>query len=66
VDHRLDLILEYAVSNMAVAVGFSAYLDSLLQSLGLHLPRELMQPIFVSGHYTGAWLNLQVFLIVRS
>jgi len=48
-----DLILEYAVSNMAVAVGFSAYLDSLLQSLGLHLPRELMQPIFVSGHYTG-------------
>ena len=59
-----DLILEYAVSNMAVAVGFSAYLDSLLQSFGLHLPRELMQPIFVSGHYTGAYFNLPGFLIV--
>ncbi len=30
-----DLILEYAVSNMAVAVGFSAYVDSLLQSFGM-------------------------------
>jgi APA family basic amino acid/polyamine antiporter len=44
-----DLILEYAVSNMAVAVGFSAYVDSLLQSLGVHLPREFMEPLFVSG-----------------
>jgi len=61
-----DLILEYAVSNMAVAVGFSAYLDSLLQSFGLHLPRALMQPVFVAGHYTGAWFNLPGFLIVLS
>ena len=34
-----DLILEYAVSNMAVAVGFSAYINSLLDSFGLHIPR---------------------------
>jgi APA family basic amino acid/polyamine antiporter len=59
-----DLILEYAVSNMAVAVGFSAYVDSLLQSFGVHLPRALMQPVFVAGHYTGAWFNLPGFLIV--
>src|SRR5215472_3112697 len=43
-----DLILEYAVSNMAVAVGFSAYIDSLLQGFRLHLPRpadrRLVQP----------------------
>src|SRR5205807_8787126 len=34
-----DLILEYAVSNMAVAVGFSAYLNDILENLfGFHLP----------------------------
>nr|MCU0227762.1 amino acid permease [Bryobacterales bacterium] len=34
-----DLILEYAVSNMAVAVGFSAYLSDIFDSVfGIHLP----------------------------
>ena len=42
-----DLILEYAVSNMAVAVGFSAYVDSLLRGFGIDLPRKLMEPMFV-------------------
>jgi len=59
-----DLILEYAVSNMAVAVGFSAYVDSLLQGFGLHLPRGIMQPIFADGQRTGAYFNLPGFLIV--
>ena len=37
-----DLILEYAVSNMAVAVGFSAYLQDLLENVfGFHLPAPL-------------------------
>ena len=36
-----DLILEYAVSNMAVAVGFSAYLNDLLDNVfHVHLPRR--------------------------
>ena len=61
-----DLILEYAVSNMAVAVGFSAYADALLQSFGIKLPRELMQPMFVSGHATGAYFNVPGFLIVMA
>jgi APA family basic amino acid/polyamine antiporter len=59
-----DLILEYAVSNMAVAVGFSAYVDSLLQSFGWKLPREFMEPIFISGRATGSYLNVPGFLIV--
>jgi APA family basic amino acid/polyamine antiporter len=59
-----DLILEYAVSNMAVAVGFSAYIDSLLQGFGLKLPRAFMEPIFVAGQPTGAYFNLPGFLIV--
>ncbi len=59
-----DLILEYAVSNMAVAVGFSAYVDSLLSSFGIHLPDALSQPAYSPA--TG-WLlhfNLVGFLIV--
>jgi APA family basic amino acid/polyamine antiporter len=59
-----DLILEYAVSNMAVAVGFSAYLDRLLQGFGLHLPRHFAEPLFVAGQRTGAWFNLPGFLVV--
>jgi len=59
-----DLILEYAVSNMAVAVGFSAYIDSLLRGFGIHLPRQFMGPIFVAGERTGSYFNLPGFLIV--
>src|SRR5664280_805317 len=59
-----DLILEYAVSNMAVAVGFSAYVDSLLRGFGIELPRKLMEPMFAEGKYTGAWFNVPGFLIV--
>src|SRR5258708_30583768 len=37
-----DLILEYAVSNMSVAVGFSAYIQDLCDNLlGWHLPQQL-------------------------
>ena len=49
-----DLILEYAVGNMAVGVGFSAYVDSLLRGFGIVLPRQIMEPLFVEGRYTGA------------
>src|SRR5579864_6403584 len=59
-----DLILEYAVSNMAVAVGFSAYIDSLFGGLGLHLPDKLANPMFMSGVRTGSYFNLPGFLIV--
>jgi APA family basic amino acid/polyamine antiporter len=60
-----DLILEYAVSNMAVAVGFSAYLnDSLEGILGVQLPAQLAGPIFAGGKLTGSWFNLPAFLII--
>ena len=59
-----DLILEYAVSNMAVAVGFSAYVDSVLRGFGLHPPPKLMQPMIMGGQATGAYFNLPGFLIV--
>jgi basic amino acid/polyamine antiporter, APA family len=54
-----DLILEYAVSNMAVAVGFSAYLNDLLDSVfGVHLPAKLAGPMIAGGQLTGNWFNV--------
>ncbi len=62
-----DLILEYAVSNMAVAVGFSAHVDSLFRGLGLRLPPQLMSPIFNDSlKRTGAYFNLPGFLVVMA
>jgi APA family basic amino acid/polyamine antiporter len=60
-----DLILEYAVGNMAVAVGFGAYLNDLLDNVfGFHLPAQLAGPVFVEGKATGAWFNLPAFILV--
>jgi APA family basic amino acid/polyamine antiporter len=58
-----DLILEYAVSNMAVAVGFSAYFNDILDGLfGVQLPKALSAPMFVGGEATGSIFNLPAFL----
>ncbi len=61
-----DLILEYAVSNMAVAVGFSAYLNDVLENVfGVHLPMVLSKPaIGAGGVLTGAWFNISALLIL--
>ena len=37
-----DLILEYAVGNIAVAIGWAGYFDSLLRGLGVTMPRWLV------------------------
>ncbi len=60
-----DLILEYAVSNMAVAVGFSAYIDRLLAGFGLHIPAIISRPVFDDSlQRTGSYFNVPGFLIV--
>jgi APA family basic amino acid/polyamine antiporter len=60
-----DLILEYAVSNMAVAVGFSAYFNDILDNaFGLRLPASLSSPVFAAGHLTGAVFNLPAFILI--
>jgi APA family basic amino acid/polyamine antiporter len=60
-----DLILEYAVSNMAVAVGFSAYLKDLLEGMfGLHLPYAISGPPIAGGAFTGTVFNLPALLIL--
>jgi APA family basic amino acid/polyamine antiporter len=59
-----DLILEYAVSNMAVAVGFSAYVDSLLAGFGLHLPTALSTPAYSPATGWAPHFNLPGFVLV--
>ena len=60
-----DLILEYAVGNMAVAVGFGAYFNDLLDNaFGVHLPSSLTKPVFEGGRATGAIFNIPSFALV--
>ncbi len=60
-----DLILEYAVSNMSVAVGFSAYFNVMCDYIfGRHLPQYLSEPAIVEGHLTGSIFNVPALLIV--
>jgi APA family basic amino acid/polyamine antiporter len=71
-----DLILEYAVSNMAVSVGFSAHMVDLLDWFGVHPnPRWIVPAFLPSGLsdlqgnslYAPGWhfgFNWPAFLIV--
>ncbi len=60
-----DLILEYAVSNMAVAVGFSAYFNDLLDGVfHIHLPKAIANPAVVDGVATGSVFNLSALVIL--
>ncbi|HST45570.1 MAG TPA: amino acid permease, partial [Luteimonas sp.] len=52
------LVLEYAVAAGAVSVGWSGYMNGLLTSVGLDLPRALK-----SGPIDGGSFNLLAFLI---
>ncbi|MDD9147335.1 MULTISPECIES: amino acid permease [unclassified Sporolactobacillus] len=54
-----DLILEYAVAISAVAIGWSGYAVSLLQSIGLTLPKA-----FTLAPLDGGIVNLPAMLII--
>jgi basic amino acid/polyamine antiporter, APA family len=59
-----DLILEYAVSNMSVAVGFSAYLKDLGDNLfGVHLPAVIAYPMFPAPGQPAGIFNVPALLI---
>ena len=59
-----DLILEYAVSNVAVAVGFGAYLKAQLAAFHLVIPDHWSTPVWAGGQWTGSYFNFPAFLIV--
>jgi APA family basic amino acid/polyamine antiporter len=58
-----DLILEYAVSNVAVAIGFGGYLKAQLTAFGLHIPDRWSSPVIDNG-LTGSYFNVPAFLVV--
>ncbi len=60
-----DLILEYAVSNMAVAVGFSAYFNDILDGVfGWHLPTQVAGPMIGPHGFTGSYFNITALVIL--
>jgi APA family basic amino acid/polyamine antiporter len=59
-----DLILEYAVSNMSVAVGFSAYVQDLFENLfGFHLPASIAYPAIPASGSPGGVFNVPALVI---
>ncbi|MGH9570135.1 MAG: amino acid permease, partial [Candidatus Angelobacter sp.] len=58
-----DLILEYAVSNVAVAIGFGGYLKAQLGAFGLAIPDRWSTPVIDNG-WTGSYFNFPAFLVV--
>jgi basic amino acid/polyamine antiporter, APA family len=59
-----DLILEYAVSNVAVAVSFGGYLKAQLASFGVDLPDKWSTPVFTPDGWSHSYFNFPAFLIV--
>ena len=62
-----DLILEYAVGSMTVAIGWSGYMQKLLTGVGIHLPVWMSAApgtIDPNGVPIGALINLPAVLIV--
>ncbi|HMC29399.1 MAG TPA: amino acid permease, partial [Candidatus Angelobacter sp.] len=59
-----DLILEYAVSNVAVAVSFGGYLKAQLASFGLNIPDQWSTPVFTPQGWNHSYFNFPAFLIV--
>ncbi len=71
-----DLILEYAVSNMAVSVGFAQHLVNLFDWFGWHPPLRWISPAYLPSGlsdlqgntlYPGGWhfgFNFPAFLVV--
>ncbi|NLJ07488.1 MAG: amino acid permease [Sphingobacteriales bacterium] len=65
-----DLILEYAIGNIAVALSWSDYFTGMLDGLGIHLPEYLTCDYWTASHQltqegTIAWQQAPVFLNIR-
>ena len=62
-----DLILEYAVANMSVAVGFSAYLQDLGDNLfHWHLPASIAYPMFPAPGDPSGVFNIPALAITMA
>ena len=54
-----SLVLEYGIACVAVAIGWSGYLVSILERVGVHLP-----PMLINAPHEGGLINLPAVLIV--
>ncbi|TSA01379.1 MAG: amino acid permease [Nitrospiraceae bacterium] len=54
-----SLVLEYGIACVAVSIGWSGYLVSILERVGVHLP-----PILINAPHEGGLINLPAVLIV--
>jgi APA family basic amino acid/polyamine antiporter len=65
-----DLILEYAFGATTVAIGWSGYVTSFLNGIGIHIPKQYTSAAFAFDPATdtwsrsGAYLDLPAMLIV--
>jgi basic amino acid/polyamine antiporter, APA family len=59
-----DLILEYAVSNVAVAISFGSYLKDQLATFHVIIPDKWATPVWSGNGWTGSYFNWPAFLIV--
>lgn len=64
-----DLVLEYAVGAVTVAIGWSGYVVSFLKDVGIHLPPQLTAATgqvvaLADGSTAVAWFNLPAVIIV--
>ena len=59
-----DLILEYAVSNVAVAVSFAGYFKAQLAAFGVSIPDKWSTPVFTPDGWSHSYFNFPAFLIV--
>lgn len=60
-----DLILEYAVGNVAVAISWADYFATFIRQLGGSIPKALCTPTAVGfQNHMGLTMNLPAFLIV--
>ncbi len=65
-----DLILEYALGSTTVAIGWSGYVTSFLNDIGLHIPSTYASAPFmfdpISGHWshTGAIFNFPAAFVI--
>lgn len=54
-----SLVLEYGIACVAVSIGWSGYLVSILERVGVHLP-----PMLINAPHEGGFINLPAVLIV--
>ena len=62
-----DLILEYAVGNVAVAIGWAGYFKNLLEGFGIFLPGWMLAPTGTDMvlQPTGAWAPMSEAIAVK-